>query len=105
MGAQHRRGEVAGLPEEAVLARLRADGLAISAWRNGPGERYAWHEHAYDKLLYCTEGGIVFQTHGGELALAAGDGMVLPAGTRHAATVDGEGCRCIEAPLPAKPQA
>lgn len=104
MSARARRGEVAGLSEEAVLQRLRAEGLASSGWRNGPGERYGWHEHAYDKLLYCTEGGIVFHTDDGDLALDAGDGMVMTAGTSHAATVGPTGCRCIEAPLRPGPQ-
>jgi hypothetical protein len=42
-------------------------------------------------------GSIVFHTDDGDAALAAGDRLDLPAGTRHAATVGQHGCECVEA--------
>lgn len=100
MTAQVRRGEAAGQDEAAVLDRIRGQGLSPQAWRNGPGEKYGWHEHGHRKLLYCVTGSIVFHTGAGDLPLAAGDRLDLPAGIRHAATVGQDGCRCVEAADP-----
>lgn len=85
-----------GVP--AAEARLRALGVEPYAWSNGPGDRYAAHEHAFTKLLVCAEGSITFLV--GEAAeqveLVAGEGLSLPAGTRHAAVVGPAGCTCLE---------
>ncbi len=79
-------------------ARLR--GLAVDpyAWSNGAGDRYAAHEHGYDKLLVCAVGSITFLVGSGEtpVELVAGQGFELPAGTRHAAVVGRDGCTCLE---------
>jgi uncharacterized protein YjlB len=87
---------VAGV--EAADARLRAIGVEPYAWSNGPGSRYAPHEHAFTKLLVCAEGSITFLVgeDGDPLELAAGEGLELPAGTRHAAVVGPDGCTCLE---------
>lgn len=77
---------------------LRAAGVEPHAWSNGPGDRYGAHEHATTKLLICAEGSITFLV-GPEptpVTLEAGDGFVLPAGTRHAAVVGAGGCTCLE---------
>jgi len=95
VGVKH--GVADGLDEGAVIARLREDGLAPHSWGNGPDDTYGWHQHAYEKVLYCVSGSIVFHTHGGDVAWSAGDRMVLPPGTEHAATVGPDGCRCVEA--------
>ena len=82
----------------AARARLVGLGVEPSAWSNGPGDRYAAHEHPYDKLLVCAEGSITFLV-GAEatpVELGAGDGFILPAGTRHAAVVGAAGCTCLE---------
>jgi mannose-6-phosphate isomerase-like protein (cupin superfamily) len=84
-------------PETELLARMRADGLSPHGWGNGPGDTYDWHEHSYEKVLYCVRGGIVFHTDTGDVSLDPGDRMVLAAHTRHAATVGLEGVRCVEA--------
>ncbi|MDQ6873839.1 MAG: cupin domain-containing protein [Actinomycetota bacterium] len=91
-------GEAGGLDSGQVADLLRARGLPAQGWGNGPGERYAWHEHDYAKILYCVAGSIVFHTRDGDLPLAAGDRLDLPANTAHAATVGPAGCRCVEAP-------
>jgi len=85
-----------GVP--AAEARLRSHGVEPHAWSNAPGDRYAAHEHAFTKLLVCAEGSITFLVgDGGEaVELAAGQGFVLPAGTRHAAVVGPDGCTCLE---------
>ena len=80
------------------MQKLRGEASACYSWSNGPGERYAAHSHAYEKVLYCVEGAITFvlETDGEKLVLKAGDRMVLPAGTVHSAVVGGSGCTCIE---------
>jgi uncharacterized protein YjlB len=83
---------------DAARARLRATGVEPYAWSNGPHDRYAAHEHHTTKLLICAEGSITFLVGPDErpVELAAGDGFVLPAGTRHAALVGPDGCTCLE---------
>jgi quercetin dioxygenase-like cupin family protein len=48
------------------LARARAEARDVYSWSNGPGDRYAEHEHAYTKLLYCAEGSIEFHLGNGK---------------------------------------
>jgi quercetin dioxygenase-like cupin family protein len=84
--------------EDELAQRLRAEGLSPHGWGNAPGDTYGWHEHGYEKVLYCVRGHIVFHTDDGDADLGPGDRMVLSPGTRHAATVGADGVRCIEAP-------
>jgi quercetin dioxygenase-like cupin family protein len=83
--------------------RLRAEGISPTTWRNAPGDRYAAHEHGYDKVLVAARGSITFHlpADGRDIELVAGDRLDLPAGTRHAATVGAAGVSCLEAHLPA----
>ena len=83
-------------PEE----QIRREAKDVYSWSNGPGDRYAEHEHAFTKVLYCTRGSIDFRTPDRTISLAAGDRMVLPAGTKHSAVVGPQGCTCIEGKLP-----
>ena len=84
-------------------AKLVAEGLEAGTWGNGPGDRYAPHEHGFDKVLVCVAGSIRFglPATGRTVDLAAGDRLDLPAGTRHDALVGGAGVTCLEAHLPA----
>jgi hypothetical protein len=45
--------------EDEIVARMRAEGLSPHGWGNGPGDTYDWHEHGYEKVLYCVRGQIV----------------------------------------------
>jgi quercetin dioxygenase-like cupin family protein len=83
--------------------RLRQEGLDPAAWSNGPGDRYAGHEHGYDKVIVVAEGSIRFglPARGDVASLAAGDRLELPAGTSHEATVGPNGVTCLEAHAPA----
>ncbi|HUO47683.1 MAG TPA: hypothetical protein VMU09_02505, partial [Acidimicrobiales bacterium] len=83
-------GAAPGLAAD-VEAALRAEGLSPSRWASDPGVRYDDHDHPYDKVLVCVDGGIVFHTGAGDVGLGPGDRLELPSGTRHAATVGGEG--------------
>jgi mannose-6-phosphate isomerase-like protein (cupin superfamily) len=82
--------------------RLRAEGLEPSTWSNGPGDRYAAHEHGYDKVLVVQAGSIRFGLPARAMIvdLEAGDRLDLPAGTSHDAHVGSAGVTCLEAHLP-----
>jgi quercetin dioxygenase-like cupin family protein len=87
---------------DSLEDRLRAEGLRPSSWGNGPGDRYGEHAHDYDKVLVASSGSIVFHLpESGDVELVAGERLDLPAQTRHAATVGGDGVSCLEAHLPA----
>ena len=83
---------------EDLMAKLRKEATGCYSWSNGPGDTYAPHSHGYEKVLYCVDGSITFvlEGTGRRLELQAGDRMVLPAGTVHAAEVGSHGCTCIE---------
>lgn len=87
---------------DALTDRLRTEGLDPAGWSNGPGDRYAAHAHAYDKVIVVTHGSITFGLPGaGEaIGLATGDRLELPAGTVHDALVGGAGVSCQEAHVP-----
>ena len=83
--------------------RMREQGLDPSPWSNGPGDRYAPHDHGFDKVLVCASGSIRFglPDRRGTFDLGEGDRLDLPAGTRHEAFVGPGGVTCLEAHLPA----
>lgn len=88
---------------EDLASRLRREGLAPGRWSNGPGDRYAAHEHGYDKVIAVEAGSIRFglPASAGWVVLDAGDRLDLPAGTVHDALVGEGGVSCLEAHLPA----
>lgn len=91
------------LPQEQELRqRMQEQGLSPYAWSNAPGDMYAVHSHAYEKVLYCVQGSIRFvlpDRPGGEayVDLAPGDCLLLPPGIRHSAYVGSQGVTCLEA--------
>jgi quercetin dioxygenase-like cupin family protein len=87
---------------DELEARLVGEGLSASAWENGPGERYAAHQHGYDKVLVVAAGAIRFGLPdvGRDMELGVGDRLDLPAGTAHNAVVGPSGVRCLEAHAP-----
>jgi len=96
-------GGAGGGASRDPAARLRAEGLDPGTWGNAPGDRYAAHDHGYDKVLVCVSGSIRFglPDRGDAVDLEAGDRLDLPAGTRHDAIVGPRGVTCLEAHLPA----
>jgi uncharacterized protein YjlB len=84
-----------------VERRMRDEGLDPTAWSNGPGDRYAPHEHGYDKVIVVERGSIRFglPADGRSVDLSPGDRLDLPAGTRHDAIVGPAGVTCLEAHL------
>ncbi len=83
----------------ALRGRLIEEGLRPGAWSNGPGDRYASHDHGYDKVIVVTAGSITFGLDDGSIALAAGDRLELLSGTAHDALVGPDGVTCLEAHL------
>ena len=82
--------------------RLRSEGLQPGSWSNGPHDRYAAHDHGYDKVLVVAAGSIRFglPDRGEAVDLGVGDRLDLPAGTRHDAIVGPSGVTCLEAHVP-----
>jgi len=78
------------------MAKLKTEAAGCYSWSNGPGDTYAEHTHAYEKILYCVDGSITFTLPDREVHLDPGDRMVLPPGTVHGAVVGQGGCTCIE---------
>ena len=100
MPLEHVRHAGGPVDPVSIEARLRGEARDVYGWSNAPGDRYADHEHAYTKLLYCTRGSIEFVlADGRHIALAAGDRLLLPPRTRHAAIVGPAGCACVEGKL------
>jgi len=80
-------------------ARLRTEGLDPGSWSNAPGDRYAAHEHDYDKVLVVASGSIRFglADRRETVAMNVGDRLELAARTRHDALVGPDGVVCLEA--------
>lgn len=87
----------------ALRARLAAEGLDPGAWCNGPGDRYAAHDHGYDKVIVVASGSIRFglPATGASIDLVEGDRLDLPVGVAHDAVVGQDGVTCLEAHRPA----
>ena len=81
-----------------ALQAFEADGASGPRfWGNGPGDRYARHEHGFHKVLFCLEGSITFHLDDGDVELGAGDRLNIEPHTEHGATVGPGGCSCVEA--------
>lgn len=85
--------------EEAILAIFNADHLMPYRWSNAAYDRYAPHQHDYDKVIVVVRGSITFclPQEGRQLVLQLGDRLDLPAGITHDALVGPEGVVCLEA--------
>ena len=83
---------------QLIEACMQAENLPYYRWSNGPGDVYGAHQHTYDKVIYIVQGTITFglPEEGGQLTLAAGDRLSLPAGVVHNAVVGQHGVVCLE---------
>ena len=99
------------MTEAELRVALLAQGVPVavlaeagqSTWGNGPEDRYAAHDHAYDKVLLALSGSITFELPAlrRRATIAEGERLDLPAGTLHGAVVGPDGVRCLELHLPA----
>ena len=81
-----------GTPTEAALQqRLAAEGFSSFCWSDTPNAHYDEHEHDRHESIWLLAGAIRFGADGRELALAPGDRLMLPAGTRHTADAGPDG--------------
>jgi len=86
-------------PSRSALWQLMVnEWLTPYSWSNDPGDVYAAHAHAYDKVIYVVSGSITFGLPELEqqLPLQAGDRLDLPARTVHNARVGEDGVVCLE---------
>lgn len=86
---------------DELSKRLQAEADGVYSWSNGPGDSYAAHSHAYEKVLYCVEGSIrfVLEEEGRAIELRPGERLELAPGTLHSAIVGPGGCVCVEGRL------
>jgi len=81
-----------GPPVEPVLHdTLERDGFDVFRWSDPPGATYSAHHHDHDESLWVIAGDITFGVDGGDLCLATGDRLMLPAGTVHTARAGPDG--------------
>ena len=71
--------------EEALAARLKADGFDAFRWRDAPGATYEPHAHDHDESLWVIDGEITFGIGSQHYRLRVGDRLILPRGTVHTA--------------------
>jgi quercetin dioxygenase-like cupin family protein len=77
--------------EETLAERLAADGFSSFCWSDAPNAHYDEHEHDRDESIWLLAGTLRFGAEGRDLALAPGDRLMLPAGTRHTADAGPDG--------------
>jgi quercetin dioxygenase-like cupin family protein len=77
--------------EETLAERLAADGFSSFCWSDAPNAHYDEHEHDRDESIWLLAGTLRFGADGRDLALAPGDRLMLPAGTRHTADAGPDG--------------
>jgi quercetin dioxygenase-like cupin family protein len=83
---------------ERALKAFADEGLLPHEWREPAGAAFPKHDHPYEKLIYCVEGGVEFELPREKrvVDLHPGERLVLPAHTQHTAFVGPAGCVCVE---------
>ena len=77
-------------PDARRLRRqLELEGYSVFEWSDRPGTYYPPHSHAEDQSHWVVSGALTLVVAGEEYTLRAGDRDFLPAGTQHAARVEG----------------
>ncbi len=84
--------------EEGMRGLLAAEDCPHPrVWSGGPDERFDWHAHGYDKILFCMTGSIAFQDREAmTYRLDPGDRLDIEAATDHAAVAGSDGVTCME---------
>jgi quercetin dioxygenase-like cupin family protein len=87
----------------SLEARLKAEGLEVSAWSNLPGDSFPERVNDHDKVLVTVDGSITFGLtgYGVGYVLTPGERLDLPANIPHDAVVGPKGVTYLEARLPA----
>ena len=81
-----------------VLKAFGDEGLVPHEWSNAPGFLYDAHDHPYEKVIWCVEGGIEFRLPSEQrvVELLPGKSLVIPPRTPHSAFVGPMGVTCVE---------
>lgn len=73
----------------SLRRRMEIEGYSVFEWTDRPGAFYEPHAHAEDQSHWVVSGALTLIVGDEEYTLRAGDRDYLPAGTSHAARVDG----------------
>jgi quercetin dioxygenase-like cupin family protein len=76
---------------DALQQQLEQEGFNVFRWRDEAGVSYEPHSHEHDESLWVIDGELVFSSGGRDLRLRAGDRLMLPRGTVHAARAGATG--------------
>lgn len=68
-----------------LRSKLEKEGYSVFAWTDEPGAVYSDHLHPQDEYIVVASGRIVFEIDKKRFSLEAGDALLLPANTVHAA--------------------
>ena len=68
---------------------MEAEGYSVFEWTDAPGTTYGRHAHPEDQSHWIISGALTLVVGHEEYTLRAGDRDFLPAGTVHAARVEG----------------
>jgi quercetin dioxygenase-like cupin family protein len=70
---------------DALQQQLEQEGFNVFRWRDEAGVSYEPHSHEHDESLWVVDGELIFSSGGRDFRLRAGDRLMLPRGTVHAA--------------------
>jgi homogentisate 1,2-dioxygenase len=74
------------LPEGTPLRVFQADGVGVDVSKRSTVEMNYWHRNAdYDELIFCHQGGMIWETELGTMEIKAGDMLLIPRGVAHRA--------------------
>jgi len=74
-----------------MRATLESEGFAVFSWSDAAGALYEPHRHDEDECLWVVDGEMSFEIDGRRYDLTAGDRLMLPARTVHAARAGSRG--------------
>jgi homogentisate 1,2-dioxygenase len=72
--------------EGTPLRVFQADGIGIDVSKRSRQEMNFWHRNAeYDELIFCHQGGMIWETELGTVEIHAGEMLLIPRGVAHRA--------------------
>ncbi len=78
--------------EAQVVEDIKKSGFNPYKFNDPPGKIYPEHSHPETKLLVFLAGSMEVRVGGKKYQCGAGDKMIIPGNTLHAAVVNKEGC-------------
>ncbi len=73
------------------------EGVMLTFFEFEPRAVVPEHHHPHQQITYVLSGVMEFNLDGETRTLTAGDGVLIPPGTPHAAVILEEGCRALDA--------